>query len=190
MNQIITLLKEEHQNINKLLCLLEQELNVFDHGERPDYELLFAVISYFQDYPDRCHHPKEDVIFGLLPERDPSLATAVKDIEAEHRGEASRLRRFALVVERIQVDYEVLRETFHNAVQEFVDYQRRHIEKEERVLFPAALRALTSEDWASITARKGDRKDPLFNSPSEEEFHQLRGRILEWAREAQAERAC
>lgn len=190
MNPVITLLKEEHQNINKLLCLLEQELTVFDQGERPEYELLLAVISYFQEYPDRCHHPKEDVILALLQERDASLATSVKDIEAEHQGEASRLRRFALVVERIQVDYEVLRETFHDSVREFIDYQRRHIEKEERVLFPAALRALTSEDWASITARKCDKKDPLFNSAVEEEFQQLRGRLLEWAKEIQAERAC
>jgi hemerythrin-like domain-containing protein len=188
MNPIITLLKEEHQNIDRLLGLLEQELNVFDRGERPEYELLSAVIRYFQDYPDRRHHPKEDVIFGLLAERDPSLAAAIEDLKAGRQGEASRLRRFAQIVERIQVDHEVLREAFHDAVRQFVDYQRRHIEKEESVLFAAAERALSAEDWAAVTARRWDRKDPLFNSDAEEEFRLLRGRLLEWEKEAADER--
>ena len=33
---IIDLLRQEHRNIEKLLLVLEQELSVFDRGERPD----------------------------------------------------------------------------------------------------------------------------------------------------------
>ena len=54
---IIDLLRQEHRNIEKLLRVLEQELSVFDRGERPDYAVICAVIAYFQVYPDVCHHP-------------------------------------------------------------------------------------------------------------------------------------
>jgi len=30
---------------------------------RPDYEILQTIIQYFQDYPESCHHPKEEMIF-------------------------------------------------------------------------------------------------------------------------------
>jgi hemerythrin-like domain-containing protein len=42
---------------------MEQELSVFDRGERPDYEVFAAVIEFFKKYPDSCHHPKEDIIY-------------------------------------------------------------------------------------------------------------------------------
>jgi hemerythrin-like domain-containing protein len=63
MVEIIEILRQEHQNVGKLLSVLEQELNVFAQAERPDYEVIQAVIEYFKKYPDTCHHPKEDIIY-------------------------------------------------------------------------------------------------------------------------------
>jgi hemerythrin-like domain-containing protein len=36
---IIEGLSQEHRNIEKLLAILERELEVFDRGDRPDYEV-------------------------------------------------------------------------------------------------------------------------------------------------------
>jgi hemerythrin-like domain-containing protein len=57
---IIERLSQEHRNIEKLLAVLERELEVFDQGDRPDYEVIRAVISYFEVYPEVYHHPQED----------------------------------------------------------------------------------------------------------------------------------
>ena len=80
MSKIIEILLEEHRNIEKLLLVLEQELEVFDRSEAPDYEILQAVIEYFQDYPESCHHPKEDMVFEKLKMRDPAAAKRVGDV--------------------------------------------------------------------------------------------------------------
>jgi hemerythrin-like domain-containing protein len=61
--EIIEILRQEHRNIEKLLSVMEQELNVFDRGERPDYDVFGAIIEFFKMYPDSCHHPKEDIIY-------------------------------------------------------------------------------------------------------------------------------
>ena len=47
---IIEFLRQEHRNIEKLLLILERELSVFAHGDRPDYEVIQAVIAYFVVY--------------------------------------------------------------------------------------------------------------------------------------------
>jgi hemerythrin-like domain-containing protein len=96
---MIEVLRQEHWNIESLLRVLEQELSIFERGDRPDYEVIVAVINYFKDYPDSCHHPKEDLIVAKLKARDPSKAATIGDLEAEHREGAKRLRRVALAVE-------------------------------------------------------------------------------------------
>jgi hemerythrin-like domain-containing protein len=188
MPKIIEILLEEHQNIEKLLLVLEHELEVFDRSERADYEILQTIIRYFQDYPASCHHPKEEMIFEKLKARDPVAAERIGDVEGDHELEAQRLRSFAWAVDAVLADQEFLRASFHLAVHDFVEHQRRHLEKEERLLFPAAVKALRPEDWAEIDGRLDDRKDPLFNSVVEERFHNLQKTILRWEQETEETR--
>jgi len=183
MKRIIEVLHDEHRGIEKLLLVLEEELSVFARCERPDYEIVQTIIGYFQDYPNRCHHPKEDLIFDKLKLRDPGAARIIGDFEAEHREEADRLTNFAQLVESIRTDHVLARRVFISAARDFIDYQRQHIEREERLLFPAAVEALQSEDWAGIHRHLNDQTDPLFTNKIEEKFRSMRDCILQWERD-------
>jgi hemerythrin-like domain-containing protein len=189
MPKIIDILLEEHQNIEKLLLVLEHELEIFDRSGRPDYEILQTIIQYFQDYPEICHHPKEEMIFEKLMARDPAAAKRFGDVEADHEIETKRLRSFARAVDSVLAEQEFLRESFHLAVHDFIEHQRKHLQKEELLLFPAAVKALRREDWAEIDARLDDRKDPLFDSVAEEKFQNLQRTILRWEQETEESRA-
>ncbi len=189
MSNIIQILLEEHRNIDRLLLVLEHELEVFDRSEEPDYEILRAIIEYFQDYPEDCHHPKEDMVFEKLKMRDPAVASRIGDVEAEHEVETERLRKLVEAVEEILAGREFLRQTFHDVVNDFIKHQRQHMDKEERLLFPAAVQRLRPEDWAAIDARLDDRKDPLFNGAVETKFQALQRTILRWERETETGRA-
>jgi len=188
MSNIIQILLEEHRNIDRLLLVLERELEIFDRSEEPDYEILQAVIQYFQDYPENCHHPKEDMVFEKLKVRDPASANRIGDAEAEHKIETERLRRLVEAVEEILAGREFLRQTFHDVVHDFIQHQRQHMDKEERLLFPAAVNGLRPEDWAAIDARLSDRKDPLFNGTIETKFQALQRMILRWEHETETSR--
>ena len=188
MSNIIQILLEEHRNIDKLLLVLERELEVFDRSEEPDYEVLRAVIQYFQDYPENCHHPKEDMVFEKLKMRDPAAAARVGDAEDDHKIETMRLHRLVEAVEDILAGRELLRKTFHDVVRDFIEHQRQHMDKEERLLFPAAVQGLGPDDWADIDARLCDRKDPLFNGTIETKFQALQGMILRWQQETETSR--
>jgi hemerythrin-like domain-containing protein len=188
MPRIINILLEQHRNIQTLLLVLEHELEVFDHTGHPDYEILQAIIQYFQDYPESCHHPKEEAIFAKLRARDPAAAGRFGDVEAEHEVETRRLRNFARAVDYILADQEFLRETFHLAVHDFIDHQRQHLEKEERLLFPAAMKALRPEDWLELARRLDHRKDPLFDGVVEAKFRNLQQTILRWEQETEEAR--
>ena len=189
MTNIIEVLRQEHYNIESLLRVLERELGVFGRGDQPDYEVVLAVIDYFKDYPDSCHHPKEDLIIEKLKARDPVAAATIGDLEAQHREGARRLRRVALAVERVLSGQDLLRQTVHDIVRDFIDNERQHMVMEERVVFPAALSALRPEDWADIARKLGDRADPFYQPGFAEKFNALGRNILKMEEEAEAERA-
>lgn len=183
MTKIIDLLRDEHRTIEKLLVVLEQELDVFDRRERPDYEILQAVIDYFEDFPERSHHPKEDLIFSRLRARDPAAAASVAKLEAEHRQGSQRLERLAHTVASILTDHELRRETFDTVVRDFIDNERAHIAFEEQSFFPAAVKALRPQDWTELETKLSGGSDPLLNGEIEEKFHALKERILSWEEE-------
>jgi hemerythrin-like domain-containing protein len=80
----IAKLREEHVNFRKLLDLLEKQLDLFHVGEAPDYPLLTEILHYMTHYPDRFHHPKEDLIFARLVKRDPRTARKVEELARQH----------------------------------------------------------------------------------------------------------
>ena len=188
MPQIIEILLEDHRNIRKLLHVLEQELEVFNRRDQPDYEIMQAIVGYFQDYPESYHHPREGIVFEKLKARNPAIAKSIGDVEAEHEVETKRSRQFAQAVDDILAGREFLRRTFHDVVLDFIEHQRQHMDKEERLLFPAAVKALQPEDWAEIDGRLSNRKDPLFDGVVEKKFHALQNTILRWEWETQADR--
>jgi hemerythrin-like domain-containing protein len=188
MSRIIEILLDEHRNIEKLLHVLEQELKIFDRGESPDYEILQAIIDYFQDYPESYHHPKEDIVFEKLKLRDPAATRHIGDAKAEHQVETDRLRQFARATEDVLAGRELLRQTFHNVVRDFIEHQRQHMAKEERLLFPSAVKALRPEDWVEINARLNARIDPLFDDSTEKKFHALQQTIVRWEQETEVNR--
>jgi hemerythrin-like domain-containing protein len=180
MMSIIETLRQEHRDIEQLLLLLEEEMDIFDRGDQPDYEIVQAVISYLQDYPDCCHHPKENMVFARLKTRDPAVAAGIGDLEADHESEAHSLQRVAYTIWRIRSRRDVARETFDEVMRDFIGNERRHMEMEEVVLFPAALAALEPGDWAGIEAAWSHRRDSLFTVGIEEKCQSLRERILRW----------
>jgi hemerythrin-like domain-containing protein len=188
MVEIIEILRQEHRNIEKLLRVIEQELDVFDRGERPDYEVFGAIIEFFKNYPDSCHHPKEDIIYAKFKERNPDRAASIADLEAEHREGAVRLRRVAQAIDAVLNDQELLRENVDRIVRDFVDNERKHMALEEGMIFPAILETLSSADWAEIALTLADRYGPPSGADFEEQFSTLRRNILELEETAVARR--
>jgi hemerythrin-like domain-containing protein len=179
MVEIIEILHQEHRNIEKLLRVMEQELSVFDRGERPDYEVFGAIIEFFKKYPDSCHHPKEDIIYTKFKARDPNRAASIADLDAEHREGAVRLRRVAQAIENVLDDQEVLREDVDRIVRDFIDNERKHIALEDEVVFPAIVDTLQPADWADVALTLADRYGPPATADFEEQFNKLRRDIIE-----------
>lgn len=186
MHDIVTALRKEHSNITQLLDILERQIERFDRGDDPDYEIIESIVDYFQSYPDLYHHPKEDLLFRRLEQRAPEAAARVGDLRKEHEDLAVRTRQFAAGVRAVLDEAQVPRKALRDWARQFIDEQRRHMQHEEAHFFPAAVRSLTEQDWADISSRMTDHDDPLFGADVGRRYEVLHRDIIAWARQTGA----
>lgn len=187
MARTLDRLREEHRAIERLLRAIEHQLAIFERGERPDYDVLEAAADYFSDFPDRCHHPKEDAIYRRMRTVDARAADATMALEGEHRRIGELVRQFRETVRAVLAEREVPRAGFLQFSRAFVDEQRRHLAEEEEQFFPLAERLLSDEDWDEIDAETSAETDPLFGDAAAARFEALRDDILRWEAEDEAD---
>lgn len=171
-------LKLDHRNMARLLDLIQGELEVMRAGEPADLDMLHSVMDYALHYPDICHHPKEDVVYRRLVRRDPTAEARVGDLIREHVRLSDLTRKLAAAIHNMAHDVELPRAWLERLVEEFLSAYRRHIAAEEQTFFPAAIVALTDEDWAEIDAAADGSEDPLFGGHLAGTYRGLYERIM------------
>ena len=162
--------------MDRLLGILEHQIDLFEKAEGADYELLKEIVDYFLTIPDLYHHPKEDLIYLRLRRR---AAGDMHDIPAEHEGISERLHAFSRALISVLMDEEYPREQFVEIARKFLDGERRHMKGEEREFFPMAEKSLTEEDWSEIDARVSRFKDPLMHGDTTYRFQAIRDELEE-----------
>jgi hemerythrin-like domain-containing protein len=160
---VLDIIRDEHHSMSRLLALLEDQVELFENGSVPDYDLMREIIEYFLTFPDLFHHPKENLILAKLRQRAPDLALKVGDLEAEHATISGELHGFAHALSNVLLDVELPRDSFVKLARAFIAREREHMSEEEAVFFPAAQVGLTEADWDDLAAMMRAARDPLFD---------------------------
>ncbi len=180
MRNIVQDLRTEHTSMERLLTVLERQIEVFESGGQPDYEMTQHIILFFLDFPDQCHHPKEDLLaqklLGLWPER----AERLHGLAHQHEELGALTRRVASIIGRVLGEAELPREDVIRATREFIDSQRHHMEMEEVHFLPLADELLSAAHLDAMDAEIFRTEDPLFGPKTETHFEMLRDDILKW----------
>ena len=182
MTEPIKAWRAEHDNFSRLLDLFNRQVDRFHAGEQPDYELMLDVLTYLRHFPERTHHPREDVAFGHLVRHDPSLLPMVNRFLQEHRVIAEAAREAHELLEAVQGDEFVARDRVEAACATLLVYYRHHIAGENDLMLPLAARHLSAADWKAVGGAGAKDTDPLFGAQVDERYRELRERIEAEAR--------
>ncbi len=183
MADILAKLRQDHTNMLRLLDALDRQIETFAAGGHPDLEIVSAIAGYVLEYPDRFHHPVEDLVLNELRQRDAGAAKPSEGLEGEHERIGQLARDFHAAVEAWQSDEPARREDFLEPARAFVAAMREHIAREDSDFFPAAEAALTSDDLERLSGRLPKLDDPLFGAADEKSYDRLRQNILDWSAE-------
>ena len=177
MSDSIALWHAQHRDFARLLDLLEQQLVAFHADDGPNYELMLDVVSYLRYFPDRYHHPREDVAFARLAKRDPELKPLIDGLLQEHRVIAAAGSELLKYLEQVVDDVVVERARVEAAAATYLVYYRRHLALEDRDIVPRAEQLLTLQDWEAVLAAIPAGPDPLFGEDFEPRYRELRRQI-------------
>jgi len=174
----------DHRNFSRLLDLIEQEVDVFHGGRRPDYELMRSIVYYMRHYPDRFHHPREDVAFNRLVKHDRTLQLTCARRIQEHAVIAAAGDELLNCLDQVIAGTVIERSALEAAAATYLIYYRHHLAAEERELIPRAVKLLTAADWKAVSAIPTE-PDPLFGTDFDERYRELRQQIAIMAEEAE-----
>lgn len=177
-------LRREHANMRSVVALISHQLEHLEQFGAADYVLLANALYYMRKFPSHVHHPKEDAIFRRLAERDPAWKAEVQQIHAQHE------EIYALEDELLELALnnplaggeEVL--TLLEKGRRYLQLQRQHSEKEEKMLFPQAQATLTARDWTVVAGLVREVEDPLFGQHGSGRYRLLYEHILREAEDA------
>lgn len=157
----LDVVRDEHRAIAAVLDAMGHVVRGIDAGRmKADPVLLASMIDYFAEMPDKLHHPKENRIFAALRARTHEFDQYLDVLEDEHR----RAVPATSAMDRALVHFLATGPAGFAGVRDtmlaYITYEFKHLGVEERYVFPAARKYLTSEDWQDINADFGENADP------------------------------
>jgi hemerythrin-like domain-containing protein len=183
LNAALAIIHDEHRSMMAVihgLQFLAREIR--DKGAVPDFRLFWAMIYYMDAFPERLHHPKENIyLFARLRQRTGEADEVIAELERQHQEGGQQVRALEQALGYYEAGKPDGFQVFAAAADKFSEVVRNHIELEERVLLPLAKKHLTAEDWVVIAESFGENGDPRFGADPDNEFRHLFSKIVNLA---------
>jgi hemerythrin-like domain-containing protein len=173
MSTVIDRLHADHANMSSLLDILDRELDIVEGAGNADFEIMRDVMSYLTRYSDKVHHPMEDVVYARLSEQSPGARRDLAPIPAQHERIGRESRDLHETLSMVADGGMSLRADIVAAGRAYVADLRKHIEMEERHLFPLAEKMLDDADLQEVERVLEEQKDPVFGDVVAEDFRSL-----------------
>lgn len=168
----LALLRAEHRSLAAVLHALQAQVE--GAGSAPAPALLRAMLYYIEQFPERLHHPKEELhLFARLRQRTRECNALLDELDRQHRMGSQRFAELRGLLQGGNA------EAFAHAVQSFAQEQWRHMSDEERLVMPAASLHLLPEDWRAIAEAYEANGGPTIGTG--DSFDVLAARLLELA---------
>ena len=175
---VIDTIASEHRAVGQVLETVRDLLeSIAAEHAAPDFELLSIALYYIEDFPKRCHHPKEDrYLFTAIRRHAPQHSGIVNQLEAEHVVDAQMLRDLHSALVCYQAGAADGLQRLRANVGVYCAMAREHMRKEEKVLSSIGF-DFPPEAWKAIAEAFAADDDPLFGRAARREFDRLRDRI-------------
>lgn len=171
---MLAALRADHRHIASVLALLSDHLNAIERSELVDTHVIYEIMDYMVTWPDRFHHPREDLIYGFAADLDKGLAEDRRRLEQDHD---QMLRNGRDLLQAIE-DWRSGKVNGSEVVKlgrEYVQNSYGHMSFEEQEVFPVIDAVLTYADWRDLSADDQLKPvgDPVFGRRVQREFRNM-----------------
>lgn len=139
----------EHRLIEKMLNLIGKEANRIRRTHEVDAIFIDNAVDFIRTYADRTHHGKEeDILFRDLAGKDMTAGEKriMEELIEEHVLGRKTVGELVDAKKRYFAADPAAREIVAQKLEYLVTFYPRHIEKEDKVFFPAMMKYLSEEE--------------------------------------------
>jgi hemerythrin-like domain-containing protein len=146
------ILMEEHRVIERVLTALEKAASRLSRGEDVYLRFFSGTTALISGFADSYHYKKEEkVLYPALVENGlPKDTGPVAMMLAEHEEGRRLAQRLRQVTERFQAGDVKVRDQVVLSAMGYVSLLRRHMDKEDKVLFPLVANVIPVDRQAQI----------------------------------------
>jgi hemerythrin-like domain-containing protein len=168
-------LKKEHAAIERMISILETVCRRLQAGEPVDAAHVGQIVEFFHGFADECHHGKEEaVLFPALEKVGiPREGGPVGVMLYEHDQMRGLLRAVAEAVERVRAGEVGAAGDIVRHAGNYAGALRRHIDKENNLLFRMAEMRLGPQQEAALAERFEAIEAEKIGPGRHEELHAL-----------------
>ena len=176
----LQIIRDEHAAVAAVLrSLLQMIERAPDDDPERFFDVMRAMLFYVDEFPERRHHPKEsDLLFPKVARAAPELMPVIRRLEDDHLQGEGRVRELQHLLLAWELLGDSRRETFQQAVREYVDFYLSHMRIEETDILPTAIRTLSEADWAQLDHAFQQQQDPLVTGSHDPVYDRLFTRIV------------
>jgi len=170
-------LEEDHRLIERALAVLERAAGLLKRGEEVAPETLALAVSFVRGFADGVHHGKEeDLLFPLLATKGPAIEGGpVRVLSADHEKGRKLMHDLERSIDLMRAGRPEGREAAHKALTTYTHMLRRHIAKEDDILFPLSEGLITTaeaqkleEQFELVERESGERGRERYEAMVEE----------------------
>ena len=173
MPNVIRQLQIDHEHVARLLDFLAEQNQKHRSGDTPDYALMRDVMHYMVHYPDMFHHPKEDLVFARLRQRDACTHEALDRLLGEHKTIVSDGAALLTTLKALVGTAPTPPPALVLRIDGYVGALRNHMNLEEEEIFPLARLLLSRRDWQDIAGAIELIEDPIFGQVVSDDYRRL-----------------
>ena len=170
MAKAIEDLQNEHHAILSSLQILDTIARRLDRGLDVQRRDIHDFIGFLQEFADKCHHGKEDVILfpALIKAGMAEKGGLIGIMLSEHAKGRQLIKEMDVAVSGKEDHGK-----FSKAAREYSDLLQAHIGKENDVLFPAAQDALSAPQLDQIHEAFEQHEQKVMGVGGHEELHAM-----------------
>lgn len=167
----------EHRLIEKVLKLVEKEIDVIQNSKKVDPVFIDTVVDFIQTYADRTHHGKEeDILFKKIEKKNMSSddKKIMEELINEHKFARSVVKQLVESKNQyVEGDKKAL-ETITAKLRALTEFYPVHIEKEDKIFFPNTEKYFSNEELDRMLAEFWEFDRKMIHEKYQRVFEELK----------------
>ena len=139
----------EHRLIERLIAIINRTLSQIEKEDKAEPVFIDTAVDFIRTYADRTHHGKEeDILFRELKKRELSEEDrrVMNELIEEHVLGRKLTKKLSEANNRYRNGEKQSLSEIVSGLRSLANFYPKHIEKEDKVFFPAARRYFSEEE--------------------------------------------